>query len=400
MAGGGFDPVPRPARAPGWWAVVACAAAACVGKIGAAGTSTGGVAVDAGGTPSIGGSGASRGGAVGMGGHPAGGTSSAAGGSLDAGGSTTIATDAGTFDDLKPTAPFVAVGYAALRAYSPDGKSWMTAAAPAALPSGWTGPPVSGDNQWLFRSGCYGAGRFIAVGGTSGDLGLLMWSSNGTSWTLAGQQSNDDCAYGLGRFLTSVRTSTDGVTWSKIATPISTRQIVFGNGTFVSVADNGGGDVAYSRDGMTWTTLPITYVGTDSNRLGYNAVAYGKGRYIAINLGINASPIFEWDGSSRTSFTETPRASLLGGNVAVTALAYGRGAFVLATANALFRRADGSTTWQSTPLSGTPSISALVITDSLYVTPAAWSPDGRSFTPATNAPTQTVTRIVPTLTPP
>ena len=364
----------------------------CVGTIG--GTAGGGPGTGAGGSPN------GRGGVSGSGT----GGRSATGGSSPTGtggqGTPVTPTD-GAINDLKPQAPFVAVGYAALRAFSADGKTWTTAPAPTTLPSGWSGPPVSGDNQWNFRGGCYGEGLFVALGGTTNNMGLLMSSTNGSSWTLVGgAQSNDACAYGNGRFLTSVRTSTDGATWTTISTAISSRRMTFGNGLFVSVGDNGGGDVHYSSDGQTWQALPITYTGTDSNRLGYDALAYGNGHFLAANVMISSSPIFEWDGASTTSFTETPRANLLGSNVAITAMAYGRGGFVIASSNnMLYRRADGQTTWQASTYSGTTNLFSLVITDDLYVTDSAWSTDGATFTAGTNAPGKTgmVNLIVPTM---
>jgi hypothetical protein len=347
------------------------------GASGAAGTAATGGAVGSGGGAGSGGGGAA--------GHP---TPSGSGGGGASG------------QEPKPHPPFVAFGYAALRSYSADGKTWTTAPAPTSLPSGWAGPPVSGDNQWLLRSGCFGAGLFVGVGGTAGDLGLVLTSTDGMTWSTApGAQSNDDCAYGLGKFVTNFRTSPDGVTWTKVARAVSARQMVFGRGTFVAVADNGGGAVDASTDGSSWSALPISYVGTDSHRLGYNAVAYGNGRFLAINLSIDDSPIFEWDGASMSSFTETPRAALLGGNLTATALAYGRGEFVIATPGVLFHRPDGATTWTQTKYTGAGNLSSLVITDEIDVTDSAWSTDGVTFKPATNAPAavQSVTRIVPTM---
>ncbi len=357
--------------------------------------------VGGGDTAGAGGSGNAGGGVAptGTGGGPGIGGGSGCGAPTGAGGGTTV-TDGGATGDLKPRAPFVAVGNAALRAYSADGKTWTTAPAPAPLPAGFSGAPATGDNQWLFRGGCYGAGKFVAVGGTVNDNGLLVSSPNGMAWTVVGKQSNDDCGYGLGRFLTSVRTSTDGVTWTTIATPIAARQIVFGHGLFVSVGDNGGGDVDYSSDGTSWKTLPITYKGSGGNTLGYTAVAYGNGRFVAINLTRADSPIFEWDGATTTSFTETPRASLLGSNLSVSAIAYGRGAFVIVAKGSLYRRMDGTTSWKATPYTGTyDTLASLVITDDLYLNTNAWSADGLTFTSSTNPPSQAVTRIVPTFAP-
>jgi hypothetical protein len=370
--------------------------AACHSTGGGAGTGSGGGGEASGGSGTGGGqTGGSGTGGSGTGGQIGGGSggngqSGGTTGNAGQGGTTTGTTGDGGVTDLRPHAPFVAVGYSALRAFSSDGKSWTKAPAPTTLPAGWSGPPVDGDNQWLFRGGCYGAGRFLAVGGTAGNLGLLMSSNDGSTWTLVGgAQSNDACAYGLGHFVTNVRYSTDGTTWADAASPFAARQMVFGHGLFVSVADNGGGDVAYSSDGMNWKSLPITSPG-------YTAVAYGNGRFLALNLNNSNSPVFEWDGASAQSFTETARATVLGGNVTATALAYGQGTFVVATSNTLYRRKDGATSWTQSTYKGTSNLAALVITDDIWVSDSAWSTDGVNFTPATNPPPE-ITRIVPTM---
>jgi hypothetical protein len=368
---------------------------------GAGGRSSGGagaVATGGAGAGGVGGARASGGGPGATGGHAGiagNGTGPGQGGGGASGGG---APGPGGTDGAGPAVgpPFVAVGEQAGRAFSMDGKTWVKAADPVTLPSGWVGPPVPGDNQWLFRGGCQGAGRFLAVGGTANDQGLMMISSNGRDWTLVGgAQANGDCAFGNGRWMTNVRTSADGTTWQPIAAPVEARQVLFGGGLFVAVTDQSGGTFTYSSDGQTWTKLPITYVGTDTNRLGYNAVIYGDGRFLAVNTARADAPILEWDGVSPQSFTETPRAQILGSNIAITVVAYGRGQAVIATSGFLYRRAAGTTTWQKTAYTGTSDFFVLVITNDLFVTPDAWSSDGISWSKATNS-LPAVTKIIPT----
>lgn len=294
--------------------------------------------------------------------------------------------------------PFVAAGYGTLRAFSADGKTWTRAADPATLPAGWAGPPVSGDNEWLLRGACYGDGKFIVVGGTGGDKGLMLSSPNGKDWTLVGgQMANDDCAYGNGVWVTQTRYSADGVGWTKV-NGTSCREMVFGAGRFVSAGDHEGGNISFTKDGRAWTDLAITFVGTGTSRKGYNRIAYGNGRFVAINNGLPTAPIFEWDASSDASFKETARADVLGESTTIDEVAYGQGAFYLATPGFLFRRVDGATTWQKTAYKGTNSLHNLVVTDGLYVTDQAWSTDGSTFTHATNAP-DAINKIVATMAP-
>ena len=294
--------------------------------------------------------------------------------------------------------PFVAAGYGTLRAFSADGKSWTRAPDPTSLPAGWSGPPVSGDNEWLLRGACYGDGKFIVVGGTGGDKGLMLSSPNGKDWTLVGgQMANDDCAYGNGVWVTQIRYSSNGLDWTKI-NGTSCREMVFGAGRFVSAGDHEGGNISYTKDGKAWTDLAITFVGTGTNRKGYNRIAYGNGHFIAVNNFLQTAPIFEWDGSSDTAFKETARADVLGENTAIDEVAYGQGAFYIATPGFLFRRADGATAWQKTAYKGTASLHNLVVTDSLFLTDQAWSADGTAFVKATNPPTA-INKIVATVVP-
>lgn len=291
--------------------------------------------------------------------------------------------------------PFVAVGYGTMRAVSVDGKRWDTAPAPTDLPAGWTGPPVSGDNQWLLRGVCFGQGKFIAVGGTGGDLGLMLSSTDGRAWTLVGTrpQANDDCAFGNGIWVTGNRYSVDGATWMRAARGASTRQMVFGGGVFVAVGDNGGGNASTTHDGKSWVDLQIKYKGTDAARKGYNNVAYGNGLFIAVHSFFQDSPVLQWDGKDPAAFTETSRMETLGEPVTIDALAYGRGMFVIASPGFQWRRLDGEKRWTKVRYTGTGRLGSLVITDTLFVTDTAHSVDGITWTKS-DTPPRAVTKIV------
>jgi hypothetical protein len=366
---------------------------------GATGAGTGGFS----GKGGSGGGNASGGAIAGNGGSAASGGNGTSGGSAgaterDGGNSGDAATSGGPdLTAVKVGPPFVAVGYATIRAYSSDGKSWATAADPSPLPGSFSGPPQDGDNKWLLRGVCTDGSRYVAVGGTGGDQGLLLLSSGGQAWTVGGGiQANDDCARGNGFWITPSRQSTDAKTWTKAAAPSpSSRRIVFAGGIFVSVGDQGGGAVSYTRDGNRWTALPITYVGTDTDRKGYNTLAVGNGRFMAMNSSRMDAPIFEWDGKSNTSFTETPRPPELSGAIVYT-LAYGRGAFYIASFNALYRLADGSTTWEKLQGQGAKEIYSLVVTDDLFVDPRYWSADGVHWSASTGTPAFGITKVVGT----
>ena len=291
--------------------------------------------------------------------------------------------------------PFVAFGDATLRAYSPDGKTWTVAPSPSPLPAGWTGTPQSGDNQWLLRGGCYGAGLFVAVGGTGGDQGLLLTSTDGQTWSVNPMvQANDDCAYGNGVFVTATRYSSDGMTWNRATNYApSCRRIAFGNGVFVAVGDQGPGAVSYTQDGKSWTTLATSFTGSDMSRKGYTSIAFGNGHFLAINSSIGDAPIFEWDGASASSFTETAMPSLLQG-AARYAVVFGRGAFYIASDDSLFKRDETTKTWTKLQGSGAQQLLSLVVTTDVISNPQWWTTDGAQWQPATGATVLNASKVV------
>jgi photosystem II stability/assembly factor-like uncharacterized protein len=122
----------------------------------------------------------------------------------------------------------------------------------------------SHDNEWRpvtapaarFRSVCYGAGKFVAVG----NAGSVATSANGIDWTRV--PSPTPCslhaiAFGNKKFIAvgnegAIVRSSDGVHWkSTDVTETRLRGIAFGAGTFVAVGHEG--LVLSSRDGWNWT---------------------------------------------------------------------------------------------------------------------------------------------------
>ena len=381
-------------------AVTACLGACAGGHAGAAhdGASDLGAPIAAGGAAgpdsSMGGGGPGGGGpgGGGPGGGPGGNVSLPdAGMRADAGDGD--GSGAPSADPVNWGPPFVAFGYRSARAYSMDGKAWTQAPDPAVLPAGWTGPPIDGDNQWLLRGGCWGQGKFLAVGGTGGDLGLMLSSTDGQAWSLVGgSQTNDDCAYGAGLWVTQIRWSSDGTNWTKLKVAgNSTRRMVYGDGLFVAAGDD---NLSYTRDGQAWTELPITFVGTAAARKGYNRVAFGNHRFVALNTDVSGTPVLVWDGASDASFSETHPAELAG--APFIDLTYGRHAFYIGSTNAMYRLADGASQWQKISAPTAMSLYNLVVTDDLFFDDQRWSIDGAQWTKATNAPTDHITKIVGT----
>jgi hypothetical protein len=141
------------------------------------------------------------------------------------------------------------------------------------------------------EGGAYGAGRYVfcVVGGTAG--GELWSSTNAYHW----ERPFSGLNYYFARFLNNrflaggdsgtLRTSTDGLTWSVINTNAQTafqsrsmRSAAFGNGVYVIAG--GEGQLITSTDTVTWTTRNSNAVG---NWL--EAAAFGNGTFVVAGGG-------------------------------------------------------------------------------------------------------------------
>ena len=131
-----------------------------------------------------------------------------------------------------------------------------------------------------------GAGKFVAVG----DLGTIVTSEDGITWTPQNSGDPDSTlfgiAYGNGIFVAvgfdyflgtgTVLTSPDAVTWAPQTS--GTTSALFGvgsaNGLFVAVGNNG--TILTSLDGVTWT--PQT-----SNTVEFlSTVTFGSGKIVVV----------------------------------------------------------------------------------------------------------------------
>jgi hypothetical protein len=141
------------------------------------------------------------------------------------------------------------------------------------------------------EGGAYGAGRYVfcVVGGTAG--GELWSSTNAYHW----ERPFSGLNYYFARFLNNrflaggdsgtLRTSTDGLTWSAINTNAQTafqsrsmRSAAFGNGIYVVAGTEG--QLITSTDTVTWTTRNSNAVG---NVL--EAAAFGNGTFVVAGGG-------------------------------------------------------------------------------------------------------------------
>lgn len=153
---------------------------------------------------------------------------------------------------------------------------------------------------------CYGAGKFVAVGGLAGSpfTPVVLTSTDGITWTdqssglpagyVAGGKRLVDVAYDstLSLFVAvgasgAVCTSPDGVTWTD-KTPASYsgnffRSVVTDGGTIYVCTGNGNKILIRSTDGGgTWTGQKLGWLSTEKG------IFHGAGRLVAFGVGYPA----------------------------------------------------------------------------------------------------------------
>lgn len=174
----------------------------------------------------------------------------------------------------------LAVGYGGRRMITSDGgKTWTH-------DTSWV--EKGGDDNNLLRGVCYGAGKFVAVGGSK--IAPVVVSKNGRDWKEQKLEGGwiGDVAFGNGWFVAvggggSYLRSKDGLEWeprernkeNKPGYPRHYRKIAFGNGVFVAVGDKGRRTL--TSDGITWTNdQPINDKQKRQN------IIFANGRFVII----------------------------------------------------------------------------------------------------------------------
>ncbi len=172
---------------------------------------------------------------------------------------------------------FVAVGGLGGIVTSSDGINWVN------RQSGAT-------NRHFFAGITYGNNQFVAVGDAGPGPGIIVTSPDGINWT--DRSSGTDyrllaVAYGNNQFVAlapgplnhQTVTSPDGVTWTPHTTDYAFTRIAYGNTQFVAV---GGGQIASSSDGVTWT---LRYDAGSGSLTGFAGIAYGNNQFVAVGTG-------------------------------------------------------------------------------------------------------------------
>ena len=164
-------------------------------------------------------------------------------------------------------------------ATSTDGTTWRSGTIPAQIASGaYTRPRFLNGRFVIFSAGNTSAGPGFAAGG------FIHTSTDGTTWTSASLGSGftavpAEIDYGNGRYIavtgSDIFVSTDLAAWTRATSNLggifSYQDVAFGNGRWF-VTTNGGGTIATSTDGQTFTSVS----GLAGAAGGYR-VEYGNG---------------------------------------------------------------------------------------------------------------------------
>jgi len=261
----------------------------------------------------------------------------------------------------------VTVGAGGIILTSSDGTSWTSR--------------TSGTSNFTVFGVTYGNGLFVTVG----EGGTILTSSNGTSWTQRTSGTTQylmGVTYGNGQFVTvgdegTILTSSNGTSWTQ-KTSGTTRYlygVTYVNGLFVTVGSRG--TILTSSDGTSWTSR------TSGTSFLLRKVTFGNGLFVAVGeFGI----IFtSSDGISWTSRTSGTSETIYG-------VTYGKGIFVSVCAKGIILTSSDGTSWSQSTSGTTQYFEGVNYGKGLFVA-VGWSgiiltsSDGISWTSRTSGTT-------------
>lgn len=188
---------------------------------------------------------------------------------------------------------------------SPDGLTWTRAA--LSVP------------DFALRAVAWGDGKFVAVGVGTGfnheDVGIILTSPDGVSWSQqiipTSLSELDNVTWGGGKFVIrsaqASRTSTDGITWDRNATPDRlegariveggfsyVRKVTWGDGKFIAVGAvytditdlyKVRQGISTSADGVNWTLPTVLPCATQASDCPYrlSGVAWSGTQFVAVD---------------------------------------------------------------------------------------------------------------------
>jgi hypothetical protein len=198
------------------------------------------------------------------------------------------------------------------------------------------------------------------------DRGTYATSTDGITWTrvaalFPASQSSFYLTFGAGRFVGTgttghTATSTDGLIWGMSTQPngaVTQNVIRYENSLFLMAGASG--TLATSTDAVTWTTRTSGFGST-----AINAVGYGNGVYIAAGAAGTLT-------TSTDAVTWTTRTSTFGAT-SISALTFGLSTYVAAGAAGQLRTSTDAVTWTSrTSTFGASAINGLGFGNSTFI---------------------------------
>jgi hypothetical protein len=284
------------------------------------------------------------------------------------------------------------------------------AANPPPVPSAWTKvPDVPAQMPGEIQTVCYGNGVFVA--GSREDDGRIAWSPDGVNWTGLDMEETGFYDYinneNVGQFVHvrflkgqfwavggggHMAHSPDGKTWTAVANPGIAENIVdiaWGetagqeNGVFVAVGD--AATMSYSTDnGVTWIAneQPKPYFASSSvTPAAFKAINWGGGKFLAVGQLCRA--VYSTDGITWTNISSTIAKNVFelnappqsgAGWYGMSVAAYYNGLYIVATQGRLGLSYD-CVSWECIDLedAGFPSghrwgwVNCLIYADGLFV---------------------------------
>ncbi|GBU27200.1 hypothetical protein R84B8_00726 [Treponema sp. R8-4-B8] len=193
---------------------------------------------------------------------------------------------------------FVAGGYNCYMATSTDGVVWTDV----------SDRKLGGSFDHIY-SIAYGNGKWVAVGSVG-----IAYSTNGNNWEIVTPKpdlSVYGVAYGNNKFVAvgqyGTAYSTDGINnWTGGGISSGTAStfgsaaingIAYGGNKFVIVGSTAEAKMAYSADGIKWTSINIGGIFGSGSFGSINAIVYGNGTFVAVGgKSIDGSMYSNWPG--------------------------------------------------------------------------------------------------------
>lgn len=162
--------------------------------------------------------------------------------------------------------------------HSVDGETWSESILPSV-------------GEW--KKVINGNNRFVAIKSNSNEVAFSFDGENWTTRTLPSTQNWKDIVYGNGVFVIIAEGtrdyaySTNGTTWIAGTLPAGDdstgdqwQAIAFGANRFVVISGSQSKDVAYSSDGINWSTFTDAMAAGEYN---WSSMTYGNNRFVAVD---------------------------------------------------------------------------------------------------------------------